>query len=121
MIRLEELDRLLVEALPELAVDRAEYERRRNTDPEFTQTFFGYSFVPTLQAAIDQNVMPFCQRAFALIEKLVVEGDEGVAGVLEGEFFEYGPACQKWMRKGEGFMGQKTRQRAQRRSVGSSS
>lgn len=121
MIRVAEVDALLVKALPELGPDCAEYEGRRSEDPEFTQSFFGYSFIPTVQAAMDQDVRSFCERAFDLIENLVVEGDEEVIALLREEFFEYGPACEKWMRKGDRFMGPKTRALAQVTEAGSSS
>ena len=120
MIRVAELDALLMKALPELEADHAEFQRRRSEDLEFTQSFFGYSFVPTLQAAMDRDVRRFSERAFALIETLVVEGDEDVIGLLRGEFFDYGPACEKWMRRGEPFMGPRARELAQRKKVGSS-
>jgi len=109
MITAAELDALLVVALPELAADRGTYEKRRQEDFEFTQSFFSYSFVPTLQVALDQNVEDFCLRAFALIEKLVTEGDEDVQAILRDEFFEYGPACEKWMKRARPQMGMRTR------------
>jgi hypothetical protein len=99
MIATAELDALLVEALPELAADREAYEKRRREDFEFTQSFFSYSFVPTLQVALDQNVDDFCDRAFALVERLVTDGDSEVQTILREEFFEYGPACEKWMKR----------------------
>lgn len=109
MIATAELDALLVEALPELAADREAYEKRRREDFEFTQSFFSYSFVPTLQVALDQNVEDFCLRAFALIEKLVTEGDDEIRAILRDEFFEYGPACEKWMKRARPQMGKHTR------------
>ena len=114
MIHLADIDTQLVEALPELAGDRTEYERRRKEDPEFSQSFFSYSFVPTLQAALDRDVRSFSDRAFALLEELVTRGDEGVGELLREEFFEYGPACEKWMRRALPQMGLRTRALAQR-------
>ncbi len=109
MIAAADFDAVLVEALPELAADRSAYERRRIEDAEFVQSFFGYSFVPTLQAAIDRNVEDFCARAFAMIERLVREGDPEVQAILRDEFFDYGPACEKWMKRAESRMGPLTR------------
>jgi hypothetical protein len=106
---------VLVEALPELAADRLAYERRRIEDAEFVQSFFSYSFVPTLQAAIDQNVEDFCMRAFAMIERLVHEGNPEVQAILRDEFFDYGPVCEKWMKRAEWRMGELTRKAAQGR------
>lgn len=105
MISAADLDAVLVAELPELASDRAEYEKRRGEDPEFSQSFFSYSFVPTLQVALDRNVEDFCSRAFALIETLLGEGDEAVRKILREEFFEYGPACEKWMKRAGPRMG----------------
>lgn len=112
MIHAAEVDTLLVSALPELASDRAAYEQQRLHDPEFTQSFFSYSFVPTLQVALDQEVEDFCLRAFALIEQLVREGDAEVQTLLREEFFEYGPACEKWMKLAAPRMGPNTREAA---------
>jgi hypothetical protein len=112
VITLEELDRTLIEALPELASDRSAYEQRRVEDPEFTQRFFSYSFIPTLQVALDQNIDDFCARAFVLIERLLIEGDAEVQAILREEFFDYGPACEKWMKRAEYRMGARTRQAA---------
>jgi hypothetical protein len=112
MIHAADLDALLVQALPELESDRIEYERRRGEDPEFTQSFFSYSFVPTLQVALDQNIEDFCHRAFVLIEQLVGEGDGEVQAKLRDEFFAYGPACEKWMKRAQPRMGPKTRKTA---------
>jgi hypothetical protein len=109
MIRLAEVDALLAHELPELASDRADYETRRSADLEFSQSFFSYSFVPTLQAALDQNVHPFCERAFKVIERLVTEGDPALLAVVREEFFDYGPACEKWMRRALPLMGPRTR------------
>ena len=109
MIAIGDLDRVLVEALPELASDREAYQRRRIEDPEFQQSFFSYSFVPTLQVALDQGIEHFTRRAFALIERLLSEGDPDVQQILREEFFEYGPACKKWMRRVGGYMGPRTR------------
>jgi hypothetical protein len=112
MIAASELDASLVAALPELAADRGAYEKRRQEDFEFTQSFFSYSFVPTLQVALDQNVDDFCMRAFALIERLTAEGDAEVQTILREEFFEYGPACEKWMKRAHARMGPLTRRTA---------
>ncbi len=109
MIRAAELDALLVEALPELANDRTDYARRQAQDPEFMQSFFSYSFVPTLQAALDRNLALFSQRAFTLVEQLVTEGDEELLNLLKQEFFDYGPACEKWMQRTLSYMGPHTR------------
>lgn len=109
MISADQLDDLLVQALPELASDRDDYEARRAADPEFTQSFFNYSFVPTLQAALDQGVQPFCKRAFKLIEQLVTEGDPALLVIVSEEFFDYGPACEKWIRRALPLMGPRTR------------
>jgi hypothetical protein len=113
MIRLTELDTVLVHALPELASDRADYETRRSQDPEFTQSFFSFSFVPTLQAALDRGVHPFCEKAFRLIEQLVVEGAPELKALLHEEFFDYGPACEKWMVRALPLMGSHTRDLAE--------
>ncbi|ABF43104.1 hypothetical protein Acid345_4104 [Candidatus Koribacter versatilis Ellin345] len=112
MISAADLNRGLVEALPELASDREAYEQRRLEDPEFLQSFIGYSFIPTLQVALDQNVDDFCRRAFALIERLLAEGDDDVQAILRDEFFDYGPACEKWMRHAGTLMGPLTRKAA---------
>jgi hypothetical protein len=109
VIAAADFDSMLVEALPELAADRSAYERRRLEDPEFMQSFFSYSFVPTLQVAIDQNVEDFCVRAFAMIERLVYEGDPQVQAILRDEFFDYGPVCEKWMKRTGSRMGPLTR------------
>ncbi len=112
MISLRDLDTELITALPELASDRAEYDRRQRSDPEFSQSFFGYSFVPSLQVALDRNLDDFCQRAFTLIERLVGDGDADVQALLREEFFAYGPACEKWMKRAEPRMGPLTRKAA---------
>ncbi len=116
MIRFAELDARLVDALPELAGDRVEYERHCKQDPEFQQTFFSYSFVPTLQAALDRDVRSFTERAFALLERLVTQGDEALRALLREEFFAYGPACDKWMRRALSHMGPQTRALAEQAS-----
>lgn len=121
MVSVGELDDVLVQALPELASDRADYEARRADDSEFTQSFFSYSFVPTLQVALDQGVYPFCERAFKLIEQLVIEGDHDLLALLREEFFDYGPACEKWMRLALPLMGPRTRALAEGQENGSSS
>jgi hypothetical protein len=109
MITAAELDSVLVDALPELASDRAVCEERRRTDTEFLQSFFGYSFIPTLQVALDRQMNDFCRRAFALIERLVHEGDADVQRILQDEFFAYGPACEEWMKKAQSWMGPDTK------------
>ena len=109
MIRAIDLNDFIIAALPELAPDLPAFNRRRLDDPEFTQTFFGYSFIPTLQSALDRNVEDFCRRAFALIERLVREGDAGVQRILRDDFFHYGPACDKWMKKAGSWMGPDTK------------
>lgn len=109
MIRSSDLDELLIRELPELAEDRVTFQQRRDDDPEFTQTFFSYSFIPTLQSALDRKVEDFCRRAFALIERLVQEGDADVQRLLREEFFDYGPVCDKWMKKAEAWMGPDTK------------
>jgi len=105
-----DLNRVLVEALPELASDREAYDRRRIEDPDFSQSFLGYSFIPTLQVALDQNVEAFCRRAFALIERLLAEGDVEVQAILRDEFFDYGPACEEWMKRAASHFGPLARQ-----------
>jgi hypothetical protein len=112
LIAAADFDAVLVEALPELVADRSAYERRRIEDPEFAQSFFSYSFVPTLQSAIDQNVEDFCVRAFAMIERLVHEGDPEMQAILRDEFFNYGPVCEKWMKRAGSRMGPLTRKAA---------
>jgi hypothetical protein len=109
MIPLAQLDAVLLRTLPELASDRSDYEAYRAKDPEFTQSFFSYSFVPTLQAALDQGVYQFSERAFKLIEQLVIEGNPELIALLREEFFDYGPACEKWMRRALPLMGPRTR------------
>lgn len=113
MIGLRDLDTELVTTLPELVADRAEFDRKKRSDPEFSQTFFGYSFVPTLQVALDRNLDDFCNRAFALIERLLAEGDPDVQVLLREEFFDYGPACEKWMKRAGHRMGPLTRAASQ--------
>ncbi len=105
MISAADFNRVLVEALPELGSDCAVYEKRRSEDPEFLQSFFSYSFIPTLQVALDQHVEDFCHRAFSVVERLLVEGDAEVQAILADEFFDYGPACEKWMRRAHEFIG----------------
>jgi hypothetical protein len=112
MIHASEIDATLIEALPELASDRALYERKRMEDREFTQSFFSYSFVPTLQVALDRSLEDFCARAFGVLERLVQEGDDAVQAILRDQFFEYGPACEKWMKRAELRMGPLTRKAA---------
>lgn len=109
MIRASELNDFLTAALPELAADRSSFEQRRSEDPEFTQTFFSYSFIPTLQSALDRNIEEFCRRAFTLVETLVREGDADVQHILREEFFDYGPVCDKWMKKAQAWMGPDTK------------
>lgn len=116
MIRCVDLDALLVAELPELAADRAEYDRRRQEDAEFRQSFFSYSFVPTLQAALDRHIEPFCAKAFSLLERLVAEGDGDLQTTLQDEFFGYGPACEKWMRRALPWMGPQTRELAEKQN-----
>lgn len=113
MITSEDLNEALIKELPELADDLVAYDQRRSEDPEFMQSFFSYSFIPTLQVAIDQNIEDFCQRAFALIERLLTEGDTNVQVILREEFFDYGPACEKWMKRAGHHMGRMTRAAAQ--------
>ncbi len=105
MISVTQLDRVVVETLPELASDWQAYGRRRIEDPEFQQSFLSYSFIPTLQVALDQNVEDFCRRSFALIERLLSDGDEEVQSILRDEFFDYGAACEKWMQRAGGYLG----------------
>ncbi len=112
MITLTNLDARLIEVLPELAHDLSEYRARCAADTEFEQSFFGYSFVPTLQAALDRDMKDFCRRAFVLLEELVSSGDPEVQILLEDEFFAYGPACEKWMRRAVPQMGPRTRAKA---------
>lgn len=104
-IRLSELNHFLLHALPELRSDLDAFERLRAEDPEFTQSFFGYSFIPTLQAALDRGVEDFCRRAFLVIEELVISGDHDVRHQLDEELFSYGPRCESWMRRAGPYMG----------------
>lgn len=119
MISAADLDAVLIEALPELASDREPYLRQRSNDPEFVISFFSYSFVPTLQVALDRHLDDFCTRAFALIERLLEEGDREVRAILQDEFFDYGPACEKWMRRAGANMGPRTRKAASSNSQSS--
>ena len=105
MIRAGELNDVLVQTLPELSTDWKTYTARKHRDREFQQSFFGYSFVPTLQVALDQHVEDFCRRAFALIERLLADGDPEVQAIVRDEFFEYGPACEKWMKRAGTYLG----------------
>ncbi len=107
-LSLANLDTALLRALPELVSDLDEFHRRKNEDLEFTHTFFSYSFLPTLQSALDRGVSDFCQRAFVLIEELVSGGDEEVATLLAEEFFEYGARCENWMDRATRYMGPQT-------------
>jgi hypothetical protein len=109
VIAARDLNAALVEALPELGDDFEAYRRKRVEDPEFTQSFFNYSFLPTLQVALDQNVEYFSARAFALIEQLILEGDADIQAILRDEFFDYGPVCEKWMKRARSGMGDLTR------------
>jgi len=108
VITVAELDAALLGALPELAQDHIQYHRNVAQDPELSQSFFSYSFVPTLQVAIDRQLVPFCERAFTLIERLIADGDHDVRALLRDEFFGYGPSCEKWMKRAAGYMGPQT-------------
>ena len=117
MIAARDLDKTLVEALPELAGDFEVYRKKRIKDPEFAQSFFNYSFLPTLQVALDQNVDNFCARAFAFVELLVQDGDQDLQALLQEEFFAYGPVCQKWMKRAGSRMGPLTRAKVQAQGI----
>lgn len=115
-IVLSELDGVMMEALPELRSDLEGYRLLKTQDAEFNQTFFSYSFVPTLQSALDQVVDDFCRRAFALIEILLLRGDKETRNLLEEEFFGYGPHCETWMSRALRYMGPQTLARAAQNS-----
>ncbi len=116
-VSLTNLNATLLRALPELVPDIDVYHRLKSEDPEFTQSFFSYSFLPTLQAALDRGVSEFCARAFALVEELVVHGDEGTNALLRDEFFEYGARCENWMDRASRYMGPQTLSIARQHSI----